>query len=181
LLAPFAYPNTPHANAIRLNAEEQMVIDLAQREQQITARRLMVAADISRATATRRLTSLVERGLLTAHGQGRGAYYALAEMAPASTNPSAQTAHGAKTTKETLTDLLAQEKATMAARNGVIALAILATDPLKLVVRFAQPPDLPTFFALRQHLATLLHQDIDLLPDFALAPAQMQEEIEWLW
>ena len=181
LLDPFSYANAPHANTIRLSAEEQMVIDLAQREQQITARRLMVAADISRATATRRLTALAERGLLTAHGQGRGAYYALAEVAPASTISPAATATHDTTTKETLAILLLQEKATLAARYGVIALAILTTAPTKIVVRFAQPPDLPTFFALRQHLTIVLHQDIDLLPDFALAPEQVQAEIEWLW
>jgi hypothetical protein len=65
------YPNTGY-----LNADEETAMELAQRERNITARRLMAVADISRATATRRLSALVEKGLLALHGQGRGAYCA---------------------------------------------------------------------------------------------------------
>jgi tetratricopeptide (TPR) repeat protein len=177
LMAPLTYTDAPH-----LNTDEEMVMELVRREHNLTARRLMVAADISRATATRRLTSLVEKGLLTAHGQGRGAYYALAKemingVTEASTLPQ-------QSTRETLHAILKRELPALVESNAVTNLGILTpytphTNP-KIVVRFAQSPDLATFFTLKQSLATLLHLEIELLPAFTLSPAQLQNDVEWI-
>ncbi len=60
---------------IPLNEDEEAVLTLARREKTLTPKRLMQATNISRATATRRLTTLVEKGLLEKHGQGRGTIY----------------------------------------------------------------------------------------------------------
>jgi len=158
-----------------LNADDSAIIDLTQREQKITTRRLMEMADISRATATRRLTALVERGLLNAHGQGRGAYYAL--PAPTSSNESTPA-------WTTLHDNLHGEQDTLVTQYAMTGIGLLnatTSQPAKFVVCFDEPPDLATFFRLRQHLASLSHLDVDLLPDFTLSPAQLQHEVEWIW
>ena len=160
----------------------------------------MVAADISRATATRRLTGLVEKGLLTAYGQGRGAYYALSVEPGRNANPPPVAEIDA--TRVTLQAVLSREQSTLAAQYAIAGLGLLQHTPTptpsmssqsgnrqergvesttKLVVCFEQVPDLATFFSLQQQLATLLHREITLLPDFSLSPEQMAGEVEWIW
>jgi hypothetical protein len=56
-----------------------------------------------------------------------------------------------------------------------------SNEPVKIVLRFAQPPDLAGYFDLRQYLAGLVQMEVDLLPDFTLSPAQLQREVEWIW
>jgi DNA-binding transcriptional ArsR family regulator len=164
-----------------LSADEEMVMELVRREQNITARRLMGAADISRATATRRLTSLAEKGLLTAHGQGRGAYYALAKEPTADDARASALDTGA--TRETLHALLQREQPALVEQYAVTAVGILpaARDSAKIVVCFAHSPDLASFFTLKDQLAILSHLEIDLLPDFTLSPMQLQNEVAWIW
>ena len=168
-----------------LNADEAAIIELAQREPKITTRRLMEMADISRATATRRLTALVERGLLTAHGQGRGAYYALPTVASSEVSTPVP---NAAATLATLHDSLRREQAALTTQYAMTGIGVLnaaasqsAHATAKIVARFDDSPDLATFFTLRQHLATLLHLDVDLVPDFSLSPTQLQHEVAWIW
>ncbi len=171
-----------------LTAEEAAVIALAQREHQITARRLMAVADISRATATRRLSALVERGLLEAHGQGRGAYYALPATKPrgAPTTAAAATEMQEDDLRATLRTVLRREEQALRAQFALSGLGALAAGPEatsspRLVACFTHTPDLASFFALRQHLTTLLHLEIDLLPSFSLSPTQLQHDVAWIW
>lgn len=166
------------------NADEEMILELARREQRVTARRLMIAANISRATATRRLTALVEKGLLTAHGQGRGAYYTVTEM-PFNDDRHAPLAEAAR---ETLRARLKQDQAALAAHYSITGLGVMrsptsppAAPQAKIVISFANVPDLAGFFTLKQQFSTLLHLDIDLLPDFTLSPTQLQNDVEWVW
>ena len=177
------------APAVYLNADEEMVMALARREQNLTTRRLMVAADISRATATRRLTSLVEKGLLSAHGQGRGAYYTVATGVATGSVVSREllAASTPDATGDTIRALIVREQGSLAEGFLVSNIGLLAARgpvstqaPAKIVARFDAAPDLAGFFHLRQHLASLLHLEVDLLPDFILSPAQL-EHVEWLW
>ena len=62
-----------------LDAQEEAAVALAQREHKVTPQRLMEVAHISRATATRRLTGLVDKGYLRAEGKGRGVHYRAVE------------------------------------------------------------------------------------------------------
>jgi len=64
----------------------------------------------------------------------------------------------------------------------VEALGLLAgSEPIKIVVRFVQAPDLVLFFHLRHSLASLLQREVDLLPDFALSASYKQGQVEWIW
>jgi hypothetical protein len=176
-----------------LSADEATIMELVRREHKITARRLMEAADISRATATRRLTGLVEKGVLAAHGQGRGAYYILMaevsqigakedEAEPSSLVPRAEVR------QETVNAILQRELPGLAAGYAIRRAGLIqsdaSSDPTgessKIVVGFSQTPDLITFFTLRQQLATLLHLEVDLLPDFTLSLLQ-QSSVDWIW
>jgi DNA-binding transcriptional ArsR family regulator len=64
-----------------LAPDEAAVLALAQREQRLTAQRLVEALHVSRATATRRLAALRETGFLQMEGPGRGVHYRLASAA----------------------------------------------------------------------------------------------------
>ncbi len=71
-------PSTPSLeNGPRLSPEEIVALKLAQAEGNVTNRALRKAADISKPTATRKLSNLVELGLLRKQGQGRGVHYIL--------------------------------------------------------------------------------------------------------
>jgi tetratricopeptide (TPR) repeat protein/DNA-binding transcriptional ArsR family regulator len=179
-----------------LSDDEALVIELARREQNVTARRLMIVADISRATATRRLTALAEKGLLIAQGQGRGAYYSLTAAKnrgkERATIPSAEGSSGAFSVplpvpssveeKETVRALLQNERATLERDYGITSLGILpGNEPVRIIVRFTQTPDLAAFFHLRINLASLLHLEVDLLPEFVLSSLQPASAIEWIW
>lgn len=151
-------------------------LELVKRLGQITAKGLMAAANVSKATATRRLTRLVEQGQLQVYGKGRGAYY---RLAPAShlLVPSAEVLHNGRTEPyapaasefDRWRSLVQQAEPHLAARFGVIALELLpasappsAHTPLDLQVQFDQLPALPAFFALEAELGALLGVRVDL-------------------
>lgn len=80
--APLAVRSTPEQNGADLplqglNADDRQVLILAQSAGRVSARNLMEAGHVSKATATRRLAALAERGLLQRHGEGRGVHYVL--------------------------------------------------------------------------------------------------------
>jgi tetratricopeptide (TPR) repeat protein len=178
--------------ALFLNADEEFVLALVRREQTITTRRLMVAADISRATATRRLTGLVEKGWLSAYGQGRGAYYLLADGASnAEERLSVSAAMPAiddrveDAVAEKIHVELRKEQPALATHFAVSSVGLASSEPAsryaKIVVRFTQPPDLETYFTLKQHLTATLQVEVDLVPDFGPSPVPAQSAVDWLW
>ena len=133
------------------------MLELAQRERKVTAQRLVEALHVSRATATRRLTALVEKELLQMVGKGRGVHYRPASATPA---PVALAA-----TLEPAINALVPRLRT---EFSVTALRISpppAAGVLRLAVRFAAPPDLESFFALEAHLGAMLQCVVDLVPD----------------
>ncbi len=150
----------------RLDPDEQEVLTLAQREPKLTAQRLIAAANISRATATRRLTALVEKGILRMEGKGRGVYYQLV----GATQPTAQTRSTVLPATNQIAALLGKHQAQLRQQYSIEAIGNLpASMPerpiVKLTVRFQQLPDLARYLELRQHLSQLLQMDVDLLPE----------------
>jgi Tfp pilus assembly protein PilF len=171
-----------------LSPDERAIVELLRREPNITARRLMTVVDVSRATATRRLVALVEKGVLAAHGQGRGAHYTLAAQSPRP-QPSApvpdtdtDTDADDQSVSSHLRAALLEQRVTLASDYGVegVGLSSASGEAARIVVSFIHLPDLAHFFVLRQYLATHLGCEVELLPDFALTPAQ-QGDVEWLW
>ena len=69
----------PLPAAIRgdLSPDEYQALELVRQEGKVTTSRLMEVAHISRSTAKRVLMGLVERGVLSRRGQGRGIHYVL--------------------------------------------------------------------------------------------------------
>lgn len=158
-----------------LDADEQAVVALVQAERTITPKRLMDAVVISRATATRRLTALVEKGVLAVDGKGRGTYYYLAEQAP----PPAATEELAA---ETLQSTLLPHRTDLAQQYGVTALGVgaqeITTPLLHLIVCFDRLPTVPVYRQLKGRLTQLLQRELDLLlEEEAPSPAALR----WLW
>jgi tetratricopeptide (TPR) repeat protein len=175
--------HSPHPLAhLTLDADEDRVLKLARSEQILTPKRLMQAANISRATATRWLTSLVEKGWLTAQGKGRGAHYLLAE---ASTTPMPQRIAVAEPATNIIPSVLCQAQSELTQCHAVGALGLAPMEPnsryLKIVVRFTSLPTLEHYLALKQALAAMVQMDVDLLPEIGPAPAVADRDIQWLW
>jgi serine/threonine protein kinase/tetratricopeptide (TPR) repeat protein len=60
-----------------LSPEEQTAIEITKREGHVTSRALMKEAQISKSTATRKLSHLFDLGLLERKGKGRGTHYVI--------------------------------------------------------------------------------------------------------
>lgn len=169
----------------RLDEDEQLVVSLLKAEGTLTPKRLMDAAAISRATATRRLTALVEKGLLTVEGKGRGTCYYLAEAVSADATKPAVAAT-ATLDDAAIRAALQPCQGELAQQYGVTSLGIIAQAPLatalrKLVVCFTTLPDLRTYRQLKRHLTEHLTEEIDLLlPEEVLSPSAVATVI-WLW
>ncbi len=161
-----------------LDREEAAVLDLAQRERTLTAQRLVEVMHVSRATATRRLTALVEKGYLRMAGKGRGVHY---QPAPTPTGKP-QGDLGAVPAVEELATRLRQTEPALHDRFGVASIGIILSpaphpSPIRLTVRFHVTPDLEHFFVLEQHLCDLLQLTVDLTPESALGGAAT---VRWL-
>lgn len=174
-----------HYSLPRLDEDEQLVLSLVKAEGTITPKRLMDAANVSRATATRRLTALVEKGLLTVEGKGRGTCYYLAEPMDA------DAATASMVTVATL-DCAAIRAALLPCQGefaqhygvtalGVIEQATLATAPRKFVVDFTTLPDLRTYRQLKRQLTEHLAEEIDLLLAEEVLSLSAQAAVTWLW
>lgn len=164
-----------------LDEDEAAILTLARREHVLTPKRLMHAAHISRATATRRLTSLVEKGYLSVEGKGRGTVYRpTATTSPTLPQPSLT---------ERFRDLLQPHRDEFRQRFHVTALGVVATSGLdvgrvKLAVRFTTTPGLPCFFMLQSCLADRLQAEVDLWPAGVVDPptgANTPDNVLWLW
>jgi tetratricopeptide (TPR) repeat protein len=169
LAAPDGVGSWPPADAAAaLDEDEEFVLALARREPLLTPKRLMHATQISRATATRRLTRLVEKGWLTAHGKGRSAHYRLATApsGPAG-QPVAPSTEPANTTIQTT---LATLPSDLVRQYGVQSLQLeppgAAPRYVRLAVRFDQPPDLASYLDLKRRLSALLRVEVDLAPEW---------------
>ncbi|MEZ4709225.1 MAG: tetratricopeptide repeat protein [Caldilineaceae bacterium] len=193
--APAAEPLRP-----TLDQDELEIVQLAKAEPRLTPKLIMDLANVSRATATRRLTSLTEKGYLQVHGKGRGTYYTLAEdaetrtqLAPGSPAPSPQFASDASLAllHEEIYAVLRKHRQQLFQRYNVAAIGLAAPPEIslphsQLVVRFDARPNLESYLALKQHLSDLLHVKVDLLPESQLnaqsaAPIQQPGEIAWVW
>ncbi|HRW08634.1 MAG TPA: tetratricopeptide repeat protein [Caldilineaceae bacterium] len=179
-------PEIEQASLPALPPEEQQILMLAQRFGRVTAKDLVDSLNVSRATATRRLSALAEEGHLVQHGKGRGTYYTAAGYAVAETHSTATapdkgatavpgtvstTATTAPDTEGILSRLSANnlQLRKQFAVEAIRPLISAPTKPmLRLTVRFATVPTLAEFWELRCHLQTLLGQEIDLIPEFPM-------------
>lgn len=184
-----------------LDEDELAVLQMANAEERLTPKRLMELANVSRATATRRLATLTEKGYLQVHGKGRATYYTLAEftnnplaalhpMQPTSLAPTPHhKAHALL--REEIYAALHKNRQQLAKRYDVAAIGLTTppdtTVPLsQMVVRFGKQPNLESYLALKLHLSELLQVKVDLLPEAHVTdqradqPAQ-STEIAWVW
>ncbi len=195
---PFALPSQPTELSIRIPAgsnrelpktpEAQQVLALAQREPQITPKLLIETLHMSKATATRRLTELVDQGYLCQAGKGRGTYYTLAPVngngcnLPSTAN---STLARSKNDMAALAQCLRQHRSALSSTYALTALGIIQDEAaagasnhrLDLAARFATLPDLRSFFALETQLAKLLNLRVDL----KLADTGQASRVTWLW
>ncbi|MBK8796411.1 MAG: tetratricopeptide repeat protein [Anaerolineales bacterium] len=161
-----------------LDPEAATVLELAQREHKITAQRLIEVLHVSRATATRRLSALVEQGYLRMEGKGRGVHYRLASEYAAEPPGLIDAA----TRIEELEARVRQLAPTLHAQFGARAIGVILSPAppsglVRLVARFETTPDLEHFFALEQELGDALRFEIDLVPESAL---DRQSSVRWL-
>lgn len=174
-----AIPQVITATRPRLPMDEQRVLDLAQQYGRITAKMLTEQLAISRATATRRLTTLTEAGHLQQQGKGRGTHYTLVDagIRGGGAWPISQTAPGSSAPSNPLTTLadaeiegqLARLQVALAERFAVAAITPIPPPPgstmPRLTVRFTEIPTLPEFCALRAYLTEVLESEVDLWPE----------------
>ncbi|MEM7116486.1 MAG: tetratricopeptide repeat protein [Chloroflexota bacterium] len=157
--------STTVVSSVELSAAEETAIRLARENGRLTPKDLMQSANVSKATATRRLAELVEKGLLVKHGKGRGTYYAL----PATNSGQFAT-------------LLQMNKGVWEVQFGLVALGLMSkgveNGRLSLVARFSSPPNLHTFFAFEALLTETVGVEVDLKPETAVS-AMMTPR--WLW
>ena len=158
-----------------LDSEEQLIVALVQAEGEITPKRLMDQVAISRATATRRLTALVEKGVLAVDGKGRGTAYHLATQA----SPPAVAVAAIEIT--TIKTILQPCQAEFAQQYGVTALGVVAPTIdgplLQLLVCFVALPTVLAYRQLKRRLAQHLQCELDLL----LEEETPATQIVWLW
>ena len=169
------------AAPILLDPQAEAALELARRAGRITARDLMKAAGISKATATRRLASLCAEGLLEKRGRGRGVHYVLAGVSGVgSRDPGAQQA-----VQEPWAELLAR-RSWLEQIHGIVALGILGELPqegsrfLCLMLRFQELPALTEFLALEQWFSQTLGLPVDLKVA-TLTDPQTRARVHWLW
>jgi tetratricopeptide (TPR) repeat protein len=168
-----------------LEPEDQIALSIAEQYGQVTPKALVAAANISKATATRRLSSLVEREYLVQRGKGRSTHYTL-PAAPAAWETPASAQHAeSDVVAAQLKHLLYTQRRWMREQYAVDAMGIsdeqLPGNMVRLRVRFVQLPDVHTFFDLEGRLNDLLHRTVDLLPVDDTRDADSSEHIVWIW
>lgn len=162
-------------------AEDQAILTLVEQQGQITPKVLMEATYISRATATRRLTRLVELGYLEKLGEGRGTYYCLANRTNA---PEVTTVTATAVDLTAINRALAPLESNLRQDHAVAALGVLPIKPaplVKLAVRFAEAPDLTRYLQLKRHLAQLLQMEVDLVLEEEGKLPLTETALSWLW
>lgn len=133
---------------------ESAALAIAQETGQVRASVLMERAQISKATATRKLTRLQESGLLVRHGQGRSTYYTPSASVPASLvsgdlgalQPRLDALAARLHNRFGVASLRAQSVMQIAGENGAIEAGY------EVVAEFTGAPDLATFLAVEREL-----------------------------
>lgn len=156
--------------------DTEQAIRLARVHGRVTTRAFMDAAGVSKATATRKLSALADAAVLVKVGQGRATHYVL---------PSADRADALAAPQDARA-VLANQRILLEHYYGITALGLPADvgDELVVVVRFAELPDLLTFFALEERLAQTLGRPLRLRPEAALTPethGHMLAQVDWIW
>lgn len=156
---------------------------------QVSASDLIDDLHLSRATATRRLAGLVEKGVLQAEGKGRGSYYRPAtppKSADKQATSGSQRQENLPLTVEQIRAALSNHRHELTRRYSIEALGIVEPNVPQLpgstvVVRFQQLPNLVSYLELKSQLGTLLHAQVDLLLDAPHQPqAQPLASVLWL-
>ncbi|HFC11728.1 MAG TPA: tetratricopeptide repeat protein, partial [Anaerolineae bacterium] len=140
-----------------LHPLDHTALQLAHKTGQVTARSLMEAGNISKATATRRLAGLVKAGHLQKMGQRRGTYYVLTQS-PAEGKISPDTTQITRQLQHMLPYLSQQFNVQQ------IDLAQQQQPHIDLNITFATPPTLATFLQTRTYLQQQLKTAITLHP-----------------
>jgi tetratricopeptide (TPR) repeat protein len=149
-------PGPPPAATAASDPAEQAALALIARDGAVTAKALMAATGVSKATATRRLADMAARGLLVQQGQGRSTAYVLAQ---AQDGGRRMVDGGSVLLGEAQLAALREEFSLM----GIAPIAAGDGPALRLLVRFARLPDLRAFFALERRLSAMLGQPVDLV------------------
>jgi tetratricopeptide (TPR) repeat protein len=159
----------PVAEPAQLDAEARLIVRLAEQMGRITPRQLMEAAAVSKATATRRLAELTQRGFLRQDGKGRATAYLPVVAEPARVEaPPGNATHPLYAYTAEL------------ASYGVTAIGVPPPAGDRLLVRFRALPDLARFFALEQRLSAILGRRIDLQPADLPGIASERAPIAWM-
>ncbi len=173
-----------------LSAEDALALDLAQREGKVTPRRLMAAAHLSKATATRRLTALAAAGLLTPVGRGRGTSYVIGRLEIERLeighegNQAGATDGDPRQHVPNLQSLISQSpnpsvslSPDLCTRYGILAAGWVVDAPI-VALRFAALPDLLAFLALRAEVRQAVGAAVEVLPLEALSAEHLVVWVE---
>ena len=181
--------STPTALFSSLSPDEQSIMHFASQRGQVSASDLIDELHLSRATATRRLAGLVEKGVLQAEGKGRGSYYRPVtplKAADKQISSGSQQQENLPLTVEQIRAALSNHRHELTRRYSIEALGIVEPNVPQLpgstvVVRFQQLPNLVSYLELKSQLGTLLHAQVDLLLDAPHQPqAQPLASVFWL-
>ena len=159
--------------------DEEVAMTLAEREGRVTAKRFMTVSEISKATATRKLVGLVERGILEKRGKGRGTHYVLRVVKEI--GESGETAVMPDWTQ--LTQLLQQYKPVWQRQFSLNRLGIIGHTPdqaaniLNFVADFTRLPDLRAFFELEEELAQIVNHPVDLK---LFSQQKLAQKVMWI-
>lgn len=178
---------TTTASLLVLDAEAQAALSRAEREGRVTTRDLMEETGVSKATATRRLTDMVDGGYLLRHGQGRGTYYTLPPTDTAGLASPDLARRREFAGDETPGDLegLRHDLLSLSGRlhevYRVDALGIVTAQQPRQHLRahFYEMPTVEQFFELEAFLSEQAGCAIDLKPVSSLA--NQTESILWFW
>jgi len=172
-----------------LNAEDALALDLARREGRVTPRRLMEAAHLSKATATRRLTALAAAGLLTPVGRGRGTSYVIGRLeirdweigrggdqAKATEGDASPHALNLQSPNLQSPNPSVSLSPDLCARYGILAAGWVVDAPI-VALRFAVLPELLAFLALRAEVQREVGAAVEVLPVEAL---HAEQRVVWV-
>jgi hypothetical protein len=142
-----------------LDATEARLLEMLQRVERIDVASVMAVTGTSKATATRKVTSLVEAGLLVRHGQGRATYYTRAHNVPAVVL--AGDLAGLQNRLDRVALRFAQDYNLVRARVIGVRYGVRSTGDSELCYEvrasFTRNPTLDDFFELERELAGFAH------------------------
>lgn len=147
-----------------LDATEARLLEMLQRVERIDVASVMAVTGASKATATRKLTSLVDAGLLVRHGQGRATNYTRAHSVPAVVL--AGDLAGLQNRLDRVALRFAQEYNLVRAKVVGVRYGVRANGESELCyevrANFTRNPTLDDFFALERSLSKATGSEIQL-------------------